>query len=156
LDQTNHVLSPLLLLLLTYLPSISWAAPALHLRNYPEPDTALEEAYPTSPSQVLPIQPVLIYPQPRENLYQARNMAGRNNDQDIIFVKLLQDKSSAYRPKQQRLVLEETKTSRRKEQGLKDIFYVKALTNGRFSHERLKVYRVPEFYAISVFSNGEK
>ncbi|EDX12988.1 uncharacterized protein LOC6728134 [Drosophila simulans] len=142
-----------LLLLAAYLPCMSWAAPALHFSD-PEPDEL--EAYPTSPSQVLPIQPVLIYPKPRENLYQARTLAGRNDDQDIIFVKLLQDKSQGYRPKQQRLVMEETKSSQRKNLGLKDIFYVKALTNGRFSHERLKVYRVPEFYAISVFSNGDK
>ncbi|EDV44028.1 uncharacterized protein Dana_GF18786 [Drosophila ananassae] len=144
---------PTFLFLLACIPSISWAAPALHFTS-PEPDEL--EAYPTSPSQVLPIQPVLIYPKTRENLYQARTLAGRNDDQDIIYVRLLQEKSSAYRPKQQRLVLEETKTSRRKDLNMKDIFYVKALTNGRFSHERLKVYRVPEFYAISVFSNGEK
>ncbi|XP_017076676.2 uncharacterized protein LOC108111657 [Drosophila eugracilis] len=142
-----------LLLLATYLPCLSWAAPVVHFSD-PEPDEL--EAYPTSPTQVLPIQPVLIYPKPRENLYQARTLGGRNDDQDIIFVKLLQDKSSGYRPKQQRLVMEETKSSQRKNLGMKDIFYVKALTNGRFSHERLKVYRVPEFYAISVFSNGDK
>ncbi|KAH8383536.1 hypothetical protein KR009_009226, partial [Drosophila setifemur] len=142
-----------LLLLVALVPSISWAAPAFHNSNR-EPDEL--EAYPTSPSQVLPIQPVLIYPRPRENLYQARTLAGRNDEQDIIFVKLLQDKSSGYRPKQQRLVFEDTKNSRRKELSMKDIFFVKTLTNGRFSHERLKVYRLPEFYAISVFSNGEK
>ncbi|XP_016976436.1 uncharacterized protein LOC108042609 [Drosophila rhopaloa] len=148
----NHLIG-VLLLVGAYLSSTSWAAPALHLSDL-EPDEL--EAYPTSPSQVLPIQPVLIYPQPRENLYQARTLGGRNDEQDIIFVKLLQDKSSGYRPKQQRLVMEKTKPSQRKNIGLKDIFYVKALTNGRFSHERLKVYRVPEFYAISVFSNGDK
>ncbi|XP_017117240.1 uncharacterized protein LOC108139136 isoform X2 [Drosophila elegans] len=148
----NHTIG-LLLLVAAYLPIKSWAAPAFHFSD-PDPDDL--EAYPTSPSQVLPIQPVLIYPQPRENLYQARTLAGRNDDQDIIFVKLLQDKSSGYRPKQQHLVLEETKPSQRKKLDMKDIFYVKALTNGRFSHERLKVYRVPEFYAISVFSNGDK
>ncbi|KAH8278535.1 hypothetical protein KR018_004540 [Drosophila ironensis] len=148
--QTTH---PAVILLLAYIPSLSWAAPALHFSS-PEPEDL--EAYPTSPSQVLPIQPLLIYPQPRENLYQARTLAGRHDDQSIIFVKLLQDKSNAYRPKQQRLILEETKPSRRKDLRMKDIFYVKAKTNGRFSHERLKVYRVPEFYAISVFSNPEK
>ncbi|XP_017046790.1 uncharacterized protein LOC108091916 [Drosophila ficusphila] len=146
----NHTL--LLVLAAACLTSITWAAPALHFSN-PEPDEL--DAYPTSPTQVLPIQPVLIYPKPRENLYQARTL-GRNDEQDIIFVKLLDDKSSGYRPKQQRLVLEDVKTSQRKNLGMKDIFYVKALTNGRFSHERLKVYRVPEFYAISVFSNGDK
>ncbi|XP_039492186.1 uncharacterized protein LOC120452156 [Drosophila santomea] len=144
----NHTIG--ILLLAAYLPCKSWAAPALHFSD-PEPDEL--EAYPTSPSQVLPIQPVLIYPKPRENLYQARTLAGRNDDEDIIFVKLL---AHGYRPKQQRLIMEETKPSQRRNLGLKDIFYVKALTNGRFSHERLKVYRVPEFYAISVFSNGDK
>ncbi|SPP88084.1 uncharacterized protein LOC117589557 [Drosophila guanche] len=148
----SSFLSPTLSLVLL-LVSIhsSWAAPALRFS-----DNELDEleAYPTTPSQVLPIQPLLIYPQQRENLYQARTLGG-NDDRDIIFVKLLQDKSSGYRPKQQRLVMEEEKPSQRKELDLKDFFYVKARTNGRFSHERLKVYRVPEFYAISVFRNGD-
>lgn len=85
--------------------------------------------------------------------YQARTLDGDDNgDRDIIFVKLLQSKSTGYRPKQQRLVAA-TKEQRRKELSLKDIFFVKARANGQFSHERLKVYRLPEFYAISVFRN---
>ncbi|XP_034486622.1 uncharacterized protein LOC117791082 [Drosophila innubila] len=110
--------------------------------------------YPTSPSEVLPIDPLLIYPEPREMYYQARTLNG-NEDRDIIFVKLLKGKTSGYRPKQQRLV-EKEKEQRRKELSFKDIFFVKARANGQFSHERLKVYRLPEFYAISVFRNDEK
>ncbi|ALC45550.1 CG14356 [Drosophila busckii] len=110
-------------------------------------------AYPTTPSEVLPVEPLLIYPEERQLLYQARNFAD-DGERDIIFVKLLEDKSKGYRPKQQRLV--EKLQQRRKELSLKDIFFVKARTNGQFSHERLKVYRLPEFYAISVFRNGEK
>ncbi|KAL7731198.1 hypothetical protein ACLKA6_014388 [Drosophila palustris] len=110
--------------------------------------------YPTSPSEVLPIEPLLIYPEPREMYYEARTLNG-DGERDIIFVKLLKEKSSGYRPKQQRLVQKE-KEQRRKELSLKDIFFVKARANGQFSHERLKVYRLPEFYAISVFRNDEK
>ncbi|XP_062121779.1 uncharacterized protein LOC133835745 [Drosophila sulfurigaster albostrigata] len=110
-------------------------------------------AYPTSPSEVLPIEPLLIYPETREVYYQARTLDG-DEERDIIFVKLLKDKSNSYRPKLQRLV--EKKEQRRKELSMKDIFFVKARTNGQFSHERLKVYRLPEFYAISVFRNDEK
>lgn len=84
--------------------------------------------------------------------YQARTLDGDDDgNRDIIFVKLLQNKSTGYRPKQQRLVA--AKEQRRKELSLKDIFFVKARANGQFSHERLKVYRLPEFYAISVFRN---
>ncbi|XP_023161696.1 uncharacterized protein LOC111593261 [Drosophila hydei] len=108
--------------------------------------------YPDEPSEVLPIEPLLVYPESREILYQARTLEG-DGEQDIIFVKLLKDKLDGYRPKQQRLV---EKQQRRKELSLKDIFFVKARANGQFSHERLKVYRLPEFYAISVFRNGEK
>lgn len=88
--------------------------------------------------------------------YQARTIDGDDDDEerDIIFVKLLQNKSNGYRPKQQRLVA--AKEKRRKEQSLKDIFFVKARANGQFSHERLKVYRLPEFYAISVFRNDSE
>ncbi|XP_030563941.1 uncharacterized protein LOC115764833, partial [Drosophila novamexicana] len=109
-------------------------------------------AYPNAPSEVLPIEPLLIYPESREVIYQARTLAG-DGERDIIFVKLLPDKSEGYRPKQQRIA---EKEQRRKELGLKDIFFVKARANGQFSHERLKVYRLPEFYAISVFRNDEK
>ncbi|XP_017874954.1 PREDICTED: uncharacterized protein LOC108621882 isoform X1 [Drosophila arizonae] len=108
--------------------------------------------YPEAPSEVLPIEPLLIYPETQEFLYQARTAAG-DGEQDIIYVKLLPDKLDGYRPKQQRHV---EKPQRRKELSIKDIFFVKARANGQFSHERLKVYRLPEFYAITVFRNGEK
>lgn len=111
--------------------------------------------YPTSPNEVLPVEPVLIYPEPPQMYYQARTLDGDDDDErDIIFVKLLQNKSNGYRPKQQRLVA--AKEQRRKELSLKDIFFVKARANGQFSHERLKVYRLPEFYAISVFRNDSE
>ncbi|XP_030369212.1 uncharacterized protein LOC115620214 [Scaptodrosophila lebanonensis] len=107
--------------------------------------------YPTAPNEVLPIQPLLIYPEPRDVLFQARTLDD-DEEQDVIYVKLLQRKSGGYRPNQQRL----EQAPHIKELSLKDIFYVKALANGQFSHERLKVYRLPEFYAISVFRNAEK
>ncbi|XP_068154035.1 uncharacterized protein [Drosophila tropicalis] len=142
-------LCPAVILILC-LQNLSLAAPVPHYND----DIITEEVtYPTSPNEVLPIEPLLIYPKPQE-YYQARTLGG-SGEGDIIFVKLLQDKSKGYRPKQQR-IMEEQSLVPRKELGLKDIFYVKAHTNGRFSHERLKVYRVPEFYAISVFRNGEK
>ncbi|EDV91618.1 GH19696 [Drosophila grimshawi] len=107
--------------------------------------------YPSSPSEVLPIEPLLIYPEPREIFYQARTANG-DGERDIIFVKLLQNKLDGYHPKKQHLV----EKPKRKELSMKDIFFVKARANGQFSHERLKVYRLPEFFAISVFRNDAK
>ncbi|KAH8417640.1 hypothetical protein KR222_003475, partial [Zaprionus bogoriensis] len=146
--STLHTHSLRLLLLCLCFGAFSQRAAAAPL---PDLDNNIIE-YPALPREVLPIEPLLIYPEPPQMYYEARTLGG-NGERDIIFVKLLQGKSKGYRPKQQRLA---AKQQRRKELGLNDIFFVKARANGQFSHERLKVYRLPEFYAISVYRNDDE
>lgn len=106
--------------------------------------------YDSKPSEILPIEPVLIYPpSPKENDYKGRAF---NSDNEVIYIKLL--KRKAYRPHKLSNQIEKD-TNPIKELQMKDIFYVKALTNGQFSHNRLKVYRLPEFYAITVYKKGQ-
>ncbi|XP_046804603.1 uncharacterized protein LOC111681539 [Lucilia cuprina] len=108
------------------------------------------DVYPLNPSEILPIQPVLIYPTPtakEKMFYKSRSML---KDNDIIYIKLLKRKS--YRPKKLKNQIDEKNAP--KEIQMKDIFYVKALANGQFSHNRLKLYRLPEFYAITVYKKG--
>lgn len=100
--------------------------------------------YPSTPNDIIPIQPALIYPQSR-GTYQGRNLFKEN---DIIYVKLLN--RQGYRPRKLKHIDEADN-----EMKMKDIFFVKAITNGQFSTNRLKVYRVPEFYAINVYKKGE-
>ncbi|XP_065372294.1 uncharacterized protein LOC135964108 [Calliphora vicina] len=107
------------------------------------------ERYPSKPSEILPIQPVLVYPPSTKEKMpnQARAMF---RDNEIIYIKLLKRKS--YRPKKFKNQIDEKNAP--KEIKMKDIFYVKALTNGQFSHNRLKLYRLPEFYAITVYKKA--
>ncbi|XP_037814525.1 uncharacterized protein LOC119605469 [Lucilia sericata] len=109
-----------------------------------------EDVYPLNPSEILPIQPVLVYPTPtakEKMLYKSRSML---KDNEIIYIKLLKRKS--YRPKKFKNQIDGKNAP--KEIQMKDIFYVKALANGQFSHNRLKLYRLPEFYAITVYKKG--
>lgn len=102
--------------------------------------------YPNSPNDIFPIQPVLVYPKSRDSSpHQSRNLLKEN---DIIYVKLLDRKG--YRPRKLQYSEDELGDVQ-----MNDIFYVKALTNGQFSTNRLKVYRIPEFYAINVYKKGE-
>ncbi|KAM7361912.1 uncharacterized protein ACRADG_012776 [Cochliomyia hominivorax] len=121
------------------------------------PTTTLElmdntDLYSMKPNEIVPIQPVLIYPPAKQqmtrNPYTARAMY---KDNDIIYIKLLKRKN--YRPKKSKNQIDER--SAPKEIQMKDIFYVKALANGQFSHNRLKLYRLPEFYAITVYKKGQ-
>nr|XP_014092397.1 uncharacterized protein LOC106618970 isoform X1 [Bactrocera oleae] len=107
--------------------------------------------YAQQPNEILPIQPLLLYPIPRNLQLQGREL---DDDDEVIYVKLL--KRKAYRPAKQHSNEMEDESNGPRELTMKDIFYVKALTNGQFSHQRLKLYRQPEFYAISVFRKGAK
>ncbi|XP_073820216.1 uncharacterized protein [Musca autumnalis] len=109
--------------------------------------TLVEDAdfYPATPNDIIPIQPALVYPQSRGSApYQGRNLL---KDNDIIYVKLLN--RQGYRPRKLKHIEDANEVQ------MKDIFFVKALTNGQFSTNRLKVYRLPEFYAINVYKKGE-
>lgn len=103
------------------------------------------DLYSPIPNEIVPIRPILVYPK-KSRTYQGRNLL---QDNDIIYVKLLDRKN--YRPKKYQLL--ESVNSR--ELQTKDIFYVKAKVNGQFSTNRLKVYRMPEFYAISVYKKPD-
>lgn len=107
-----------------------------------------DELYSSRPNEILPIQPVLVYPPAKERKSYTGGAIYKDND--IIYVKLLKRKS--YRPKKFKNQFDER--SAPKEIQMKDIFYVKALTNGQFSTNRLKLYRLPEFYAITVYKKG--
>ncbi|XP_053953810.1 uncharacterized protein LOC128860351 [Anastrepha ludens] len=108
--------------------------------------------YAQRPNEVLPIQPLLLYPTSRNLQLQGREL--EDDDNEIIFVKLL--KRKAYRPTNQHSNELNDASNVPRELTMKDIFYVKALANGQFSHQRLKLYRLPEFYAITVFRKGVK
>ncbi|XP_037944109.1 uncharacterized protein LOC119676913 [Teleopsis dalmanni] len=97
------------------------------------PDTSSTNlgTYPPEPNEILPIQPVLLYPKPRQLQLQARKM---EKDNDIIYVQLLKRKS--HKPKKRLNEDEIFRTGAAKELSMKDIFYVKALANGQFSHQR--------------------
>ncbi|XP_061396878.1 uncharacterized protein LOC133332492 [Musca vetustissima] len=99
--------------------------------------------YPSTPNDIIPIQPALIYPTSRGSS-QGRNLF---KDNEIIYVKLLN--RQGYRPRKLKHIDDGNEVQ------MKDIFFVKALTNGQFSTDRLKVYRLPEFYAINVYKKGE-
>ncbi|XP_075144528.1 uncharacterized protein LOC142219421 [Haematobia irritans] len=108
---------------------------------------AANDFYPATPNDIIPIQPILVYPKSRNvSPYQGRNLL---SDNDIIYVKLLNHKG--YRPRN----IQHHDNDFRELQ-MKDIFYVKAVTNGQFSTNRLKVYRLPEFYAINVYKKGDQ
>ena len=110
-----------------------------------------KDLYGLKPSEILPIEPVLIYPPSTKE----RGNEGRafNGDNEIIYIKLLKRKT--YRPQKLQNQIDKDTKYPSKELQMKDIFYVKALTNGQFSHNRLKVYRLPEFYAITVYKKGQ-
>ncbi|XP_059217324.1 uncharacterized protein LOC106096216 [Stomoxys calcitrans] len=115
---------------------------------YPANVALLEDSdfYPSIPNDIIPIQPLLVYPKSRNALpYQGRNLL---KDNDIVYVKLLDRKG--YRPRNL-----QSRENGFRELSMKDIFYVKAATNGQFSTNRLKVYRLPEFYAINVYKKGD-
>ncbi|XP_036325380.1 uncharacterized protein LOC118738545 [Rhagoletis pomonella] len=108
--------------------------------------------YAQQPNEVLPIQPLLLYPMSRNLQLQGRELDDEDNN--VIYVKLL--KRKAYHPTKLHTNALYEGSNVPRELTMKDIFYVKALANGQFSHQRLKLYRLPEFYAISVFHKGAK
>ncbi|XP_067625919.1 uncharacterized protein [Eurosta solidaginis] len=114
--------------------------------------------YAPHPNEILSIQPILLYPLAEDSPLEGRELGDVDNDNDdseIIYVKLL--KRKAYRPKKQNTndLYDETIDAPH-ELTMRDIFNVKALTNGKFSENRIKLYRLPEFYALSVYHKGDK
>ncbi|XP_011182552.1 uncharacterized protein LOC105212347 [Zeugodacus cucurbitae] len=145
----NHQITSFLICLTTQLLVTTSSTPLPTIETL-GPITALD--YAQHPNEVLPMQPLLLYPMPRNLQLQGRELD--DDDNEIIYVKLL--KRKAYRPAKLHPNDLDDESNGPRELTMNDIFYVKALTNGQFSHQRLKVYRLPEFYAISVFRKGAK
>uniref|UniRef100_A0A034WSU5 Uncharacterized protein n=1 Tax=Bactrocera dorsalis TaxID=27457 RepID=A0A034WSU5_BACDO len=147
MHNSHRIISFIIYLMAQMLGILSTPLPTIETLG---PIAALD--YAQQPNEVLPIQPLLLYPMPRNLQLQGRELD--DDDNEIIYVKLL--KRKAYRPAKQHPNEVEDGSSGPRELTMKDIFYVKALTNGQFSHQRLKLYRLPEFYAISVFRKAAK
>ena len=105
--------------------------------------------YSAQPNEILSIQPVLLYPKEPALPTTTQGRSAQIKDTDIIYVKLL--KRKGYRPLSRQDLNMKTNLDDTRELSANDIFYVKALANGQFGTQRLKWYRLPEFYAISVF-----
>lgn len=95
------------------------------------------------------MKPLLLYPRSRNLKYFKSNEEQQEEDK-VVYVKLLKVN---YRPKHNK-ALDEFEVPA-KDSTSKDIFYVKALANGQFSDHRLKLYRLPEFYAINVYRKND-
>ncbi|XP_039947952.1 uncharacterized protein LOC120766476 [Bactrocera tryoni] len=147
MHNSHRIISFIIYLMAQILVTLSTPLPTIETLG---PIAALD--YAQQPNEVLPIQPLLLYPIPRNLQLQGRELD--DDDNEIIYVKLL--KRKAYRPAKQHPNEVEDGSNSPRELTMKDIFYVKALTNGQFSHQRLKLYRLPEFYAISVFRKAAK
>ncbi|XP_011202677.2 uncharacterized protein LOC105225763 [Bactrocera dorsalis] len=147
MHNSHRIISFIIYFIAQTLGTLSTPSPTIETLG---PIAALD--YAQQPNEVLPIQPLLLYPMPRNLQLQGRELD--DDDNEIIYVKLL--KRKAYRPAKQHPNEVEDGSSVPRELTMKDIFYVKALTNGQFSHQRLKLYRLPEFYAISVFRKAAK
>lgn len=143
---SHHNISTIIFLMAEFLVTSSTPLPTIETLG---PIAASD--YAQHPNEVLSIQPLLLYPIPRNSELQGREF---DEDDEIIYVKLL--KRKAYRPAKQHPNDLNDDSNEPREITMKDIFYVKALTNGQFSHQRLKLYRLPEFYAISVFRKGAR
>uniref|UniRef100_W8C0S2 Uncharacterized protein n=1 Tax=Ceratitis capitata TaxID=7213 RepID=W8C0S2_CERCA len=152
----NHQIISIIISYLTVHQLTTTITSAIPLPTIESLGTAQALDYAQQPNEVLPIQPLLLYPLPRNLQLQGRELDDDDDDgNNIIYVKLL--KRKAYRPTKQHLNGLDGENNEPRELTKKDIFYVKALANGQFSHQRLKLYRLPEFYAISVFrSKGAK